>query len=171
MASLIEELINVLEEENKQYEELVPVEEKKRTVIIDNDLEALQSITALEQSVIQKINKLEGRRQEVIVNIGTVMSRNPSTLDIKTVVKMLEKQPEEQKRLSRVHDDINRTVGRLKELNDQNQVLIEQSLEMIEFNMNVIQSSVVMPGNNYDRRAGGAAYGNAGSRSMFDAKQ
>ena len=139
MASLIEELIMTLEEEETIYSTLIPINVKKTKIIIDNDLEALQKITDQEQNMILKINALEHKRQEVIVNIGTVINRNPSTLDLKTMVKLLEKQPEEQKRLSHIHDNLRRTIERLMELNHQNQSLIEQSLELIEFNMNFIQ--------------------------------
>ncbi len=170
MASLIEELITTLEEEETIYETLIPINVKKTKIIISNDLEALQKITDQEQTMILKINALEHKRQEVIVNIGTVISRNPSTLDLKTMVKLLEKQPEEQKRLSQIHDNLRRTIERLMELNHQNQSLIEQSLELIEFNMNFIQSTRMSPGNNYNKNASeiGTQYEQT---RMFDAKQ
>lgn len=170
MASLIEELITTLEEENREYEKLIPIGENKTKIIINNDLDALQETTAIEQSMIDKINGLEHKRQEVIVNIGTVISRNPSTLDIKTLTKLLEKQPEEQKRLSRIHDNLKQTIERLMELNYQNQSLIEQSLDLIEFNMNFIQSTRMSPGNNYNKDASGIDPVVDQTR-MFDAKQ
>lgn len=75
MASLIEELIITLNQENEIYESLIPINVKKTKVIINNDLEALQEITKTEQDMIQKINALEAKRQEVIINIGTVINR------------------------------------------------------------------------------------------------
>lgn len=170
MASLIEELITTLEQEDEIYKTLIPINENKTKIIINNDLEALQRITDKEQSMVLKINALEHKRQEVIVNIGTVINRDPSTLDIKTMVKLLEKQPQEQKKLSQIHDSLRRTIERLMELNRQNQSLIEQSLELIEFNMNFIQSTRMSPGNNYNKDASeiGTQFEQT---SMFDAKQ
>lgn len=170
MASLIEDLITTLAEETEIYQELIPINEKKTRIIINNDLEALQEITDIEQSMIIRINALEHRRQEVIVNIGTVINRNPSTLDMKTMVRLLEKQPEEQKKLSQIHDNLKRTVERLVELNHQNQSLIEQSLDLIEFNMNFIQSTRMSPGNNYNRNASEIG-SELETPPMFDAKQ
>lgn len=170
MASLIEELIMTLEEEEAIYNSLIPINVNKTRIIINNDLQALQEITDQEQTMILKINALEHKRQEVIVNIGTVISRNPSTLDLKTMVKLLEKQPEEQKRLSQIHDNLKRTIERLMELNHQNQSLIEQSLELIEFNMNFIQSTRMSPGNNYNKNASEIGIPYEQTR-MFDAKQ
>ncbi len=159
-----------LEEEEAIYNSLIPINVKKTKIIIDNDLEALQKITDQEQNMILKINALEHKRQEVIVNIGTVINRNPSTLDLKTMVKLLEKQPEEQKRLSHIHDNLRRTIERLMELNHQNQSLIEQSLELIEFNMNFIQSTRMSPGNNYNKDASEIGTPYEPIRT-FDAKQ
>ncbi|MFA9464527.1 MAG: flagellar protein FlgN [Velocimicrobium sp.] len=170
MASLIEELIMTLEEEETVYQKLIPINEDKTKIIINNDLDALQKITDQEQSMILKINVLEHKRQEVLINIGTVINRNPSTLDLKTMVKLLEKQPEEQKKLSQIHDNLKRTIGRLMELNHQNQSLIEQSLELIEFNMNFIQSTRMSPGNNYNKNASGIDL-SIEQNNMFDTKQ
>ncbi len=170
MASLIEELIATLNEENEIYESLIPINEKKTKVIISNDLDALQEITVTEQEIVQRVSSLEAKRQEVIINIGTVINRNPGTLTLKSLIKLLEKQPREQEQLSIIHDKLQKTVHRLTEINRQNQSLIEQSLEMIEFNMNFIQSTRMSPGNNYNKNASGIDMPIEQTR-MFDAKQ
>lgn len=170
MASLIEELIATLNQENEIYESLIPINEKKTKVIINNDLEALQEITKTEQEMVQKISALEAKRQEVIINIGTVINRNPGTLTLKNLIRLLEKQPKEQEQLSIIHDKLQKIVHRLTEINHQNQSLIEQSLEMIEFNMNFIQSTRMSPGNNYNKNASGVEM-QAEQTRRFDTKQ
>lgn len=170
MASLVEELITTLNQENEIYESLIPINEKKTKIIINNDLEALQEITKTEQEMIQKISALEAKRQEVIINIGTVINRNPGTLTLKNLIRLLEKQPKEQEQLSIIHDKLQKTVHRLTEINHQNQSLIEQSLEMIEFNMNFIQSTRMSPGNNYNKDASGIEM-QVDQTRRFDAKQ
>ncbi len=170
MASIIEDLISILEEEQTIYTELIPIAERKTRVIVDNDLTALQAITEQEQIIIEKINVLENKRQKVVVNIGTVLSRDPDTLDMKTLVDILQKQPVEQKKLSELHDNLKVTIQRLMEINSQNKSLIQQSLEMIEFNMNFIQSTRMSPGNNYTRNASTMDVPPP-QTGMFDAKQ
>lgn len=170
MASLIEELITTLNQENEIYESLIPINEKKTKIIINNDLEALQEITKTEQEIVQKVTALETKRQEVIINIGTVINRKPETLTLKSLIELLSKQPQEQEQLSIIHDKLQKTVHRLTEINHQNQSLIEQSLEMIEFNMNFIQSTRMSPGNNYNKNASGVEMPPEQTR-MFDAKQ
>lgn len=170
MASVIQELISILEEEQQIYETLIPVVTEKTKVIIKNNLEALQNITEQEQSVVNKVTALEKKRSEVIINIAIVMNRKPEELTLAEIVKMLKNQPEEQKRLSDIHSNLKRTVEKLVSINYQNKSLIEQSLEMIEFNMNLIQSTRMSPGNNYTKSAV-SSQSAALQAGMFDAKQ
>lgn len=170
MASLIEELIETLDKEDKLYEELLPVVEQKAQIIIKNDLEQLQHITAMEQGFIDKITTLEHNRNKIISNIAIVMSKKIENLNLKAIVAMLDKQPMEQERLSRLHDSLSGKLIILKDLNLQNQVLLEQSLEMIEFSMNVMQSDRVAPVNNYNKTAFTQDIPMTQS-GMFDAKQ
>ena len=166
----MEELITTLEKENEIYTKLLPVQEKKKQIIIVNDLKTLQEITNEEQEVIQKIGALERKRQQIITNMGMVLNRAPENLDLPALIKLLEKQPEEQKRLSVVYDSLKKTVKRLVDINNLNKALIEESLEMIEFNINFMQSTQMSPGNNYNRNAIGVNMP-VGQYGMFDAKQ
>lgn len=171
MASLTEELIQVLQEEQDIYQQLTPIAEEKTKVIIKNDLQSLQEITAREQQAVEKLNALERRREEIIVNMGTVLNRDPRTLKLKNMVKILEKRPEEQRKLAELYDCLTASIKRLSEVNERNKALINQSLEMIQFEMNLIQSTRMAPGsNNYNKQASSFDMP-AVSSGMFDAKQ
>lgn len=153
MASVIQELISVLTKELQIYEDLIPIVSEKAKVIINNNLESLQKITEQEQEAIDRVTVLEKKRSEVIVNIGIILSRDAADIKLKDIIKVLDNSPEEQQELSRLHDNLKRTVQRLADINLQNKSLIEQSLDMIEFNMNLIQSTRMSPGNNYSKGA------------------
>jgi flagellar biosynthesis/type III secretory pathway chaperone len=171
LASLIQELIQTLQSEEKLYLELIPVATKKTRVIIDNDLASLQQITEQEQLVVEKINVLERKREEVIVNIGTVINRSPKMLTMKMIISLMGKQPEEQKQLSVIHDSLKATLNTIVEINNRNKSLIQQSLEMIEFNMNLVQSTRMSPGSNSYTRGAAQFELLAAQTGMFDAKQ
>lgn len=173
MASLIRDLITVLKEEGEIYEYLLPMTREKKQVIINNDLPSLQKITAEEQKAIEILNVLERRREEVIVNIGTVLGMDADTMKISDIISVLKKQPDEQKELRDVHIGLKKTVEELKRLNDLNRVLMEQSLEMIAFDLNVLQSMKSVPlSNNYNKDARQQFDRNPySSKGVFDAKQ
>ena len=169
MASLIEELIMILGDEEKIYAEIIPVAEKKTQIIVNNDLQSLNSITEEEQALVGKISKLEKKRQEVIRNIGIVMNKKESELNFITIIDLLNGQEKEQEELRRLHDKLKRTVSDLSLINERNQMLIKQSIEMIDFDINLLQSLRTSPGvGQYNTASEVEIQGM--SKGMFDAK-
>ncbi len=171
MASLIEELIVTLEQECEIYKDLLPAAREKTQIIVKNDIKTLQEITEKEQILADRINALEKKREEVIKNIGVVVSRDPKSINIRTVIQMMENQPAEKNKLIEIHDTLKRTIQNLTEINNHNKSLIEQSLEMIKFNMNFIQSTRVSPGNNSYNKGAAQVDMFSAEAGMFDAKQ
>ena len=171
MASLIEELITTLEQECVLYKEMIPVSEQKTNIIVKNDLSALQEITQQEQTMVDKISVLEKKREEIINNIGVVVSKDPKDINIKAVIQMMEKQPKEKRQLSEIHDILKKTIQRLVDINNHNKSLIQHSLEMIEFNMNFIQSTRMSPGNQSYTKGASQFDMPSVQTGMFDTKQ
>lgn len=171
MASLIDELISSLNAEKAIYEELVPISEEKTRVLIQNDLKKLKQITAQEQLLVDKVGIIGHRREEIIKNIGVVLNKKPEELNLTTLAGLLDKQPQEKEALTAIHDSLRIIMRRLVEVNERNKELIEDSLEMIEFQMNFIQSTRMSPGNNnYNRNAKNSYTSDYGGHG-FDAKQ
>ena len=170
MASLMEELIATLRQEQAAYQELLPVVEKKTQAIIANDLKGVQEITEIEQAAIGKISGLEQKRTEIMKNIGVVLNKKVADLTLPNLIKLLDRQPQEQQTLAGIHKELTSVLKRLSEVNGHNKNLIEQSLEMISYNMNLLQSTRIVPGNNYTRNAGQWDM-TASQTGMFDAKQ
>ena len=50
MASLVEELVSVLEEEERIYRQVIEYANQKRQILIDADVPALETLTSLEQA-------------------------------------------------------------------------------------------------------------------------
>ena len=120
-------------------QELLPVVEKKTQAIIANDLKQVQDITEVEQSAIGKISGLEQKRTEIMKNIGVVLNKKVEDLTLPNLIKLLDRQPQEQQTLGQIHKELQALLKRLSEVNGHNKNLIEQSLEMISYNMNLIQ--------------------------------
>ena len=170
MASLMQELIATLQQEQEAYQELLPVIEQKTQAIIANDLRKVQGITETEQAAIGKITKLERKRMEIMQNISVVLNKKLPELTLPNLIQILDRQPEEQAALKKIHKELNDVLKRVSEVNGHNRNLIEQSLEMISYNMNLLQSTRIVPGNNYTRNAGQWDM-TASQTGMFDAKQ
>jgi len=170
LASLMEEMISTLSQEKELYLALLPIAEEKTKAIVANDLEMLQEITDREQTAISKIGVLERKREEVITNMGIVLGRKPQDLTLAELIRITEKQPKDRAALAELKDALGTAVKKLADVNERNNVLIQHSLDMIQFNMNLLQSTRMVQGNNYTKSAGESIPG-AAQTGMFDAKQ
>jgi len=170
MASLIEELITTLSDELDVYEALIPIADRKSSVIISNKVEELEAITEQEQLAAERLGSLEKKREKVMNSMRVVLNRKKSDLKLDELIDLLAKQPETQKQLADIRKRLKDTLSRMKTLNDRNAKLIASSLEISDFQLNMIRSSRTYIGNNYTRNAGqfDMSMGTIGS---FDARQ
>ena len=172
MASLMENLIEVLDLESAEYEDLLGLSTRKTSVIVAGNTEELAKITDEEQNVVSKINRLEKKKQEVFTDIAIVINKDVNTLMLADLVEMLDARPQEQQKLARVHDRLRSAVHEVKRVNMQNKVLIENALEMVEFDMNMLQSLKAAPETaNYNKGAYNTGEHMIIKPNGFDAKQ
>lgn len=172
MASLMENLITVLGKECIEYEGLLELSMKKTPAIVSGDLEKLQKITDEEQDVVGRISRLEKAREEVTADIANVLNKDVKALKLPALIQMLEGRPQEQKLLAASHDRLRTAVRGLQKVNEQNRELIANALELVEFDMTLLQSMKTAPETaNYNAGAysAGSTMGSYGGG--FDAKQ
>lgn len=172
MASLMENLIEVLDLEGQEYENLRGLSMKKTPVIVAGNLEELAIITDEEQIVVGRINHLDNKRQEVFSDIANVINRDVKVLKVSDLIDMLASRPEEQQKLAKVHDKLKTVVNEVKRINEQNRTLLKNALEMVEFDMNILQSMKAAPETaNYNKGAYNAGTHMGVDANGFDAKQ
>jgi len=172
MASLMDDLVCILNNECEQYQNLLELSSSKTPVLITGDLEKLAEITDEEQGVVAKIASLDKKREEAMVTIADVLNRDVNTLKLTDLIHILAKKPEEQRTLSIACDKLRLVADRVVRVNAQNQELINSSLEMVQFEMNILQAAKRAPETaNYTKTAGtsGDVIGMMSGR--FDAKQ
>lgn len=171
MASLIENLITTLEEESVLYEALTKESLEKTPVIVANDLERLQEANAREQKIVDELAVVSRKRNQALEEIAIVMGKDAKTITVSEVIKMMEKQPEFQHPLITVKDKMLKQVDTLRQVSIHNRDLLEQSLEITEYSINLIHSINQVPETaNYNKDSySGTTLG--GTYSSFDAKQ
>lgn len=168
----MENLIDVLERENEQYQKLLVLADSKTPVIVSGDVENLGKITEEEQEIVGKIQGMEKQRDKFLADIANVVNRDVETLKLIDLIQMLEKMPDQQEKLKGVQKCLGTTIKSLKEVNDKNQLLLSERLEMVDFNLNMIRAMKSAPQTaNYTKNA----YTNGQSLGIFhggfDAKQ
>lgn len=154
MASLMEEFLDVLEKENEEYTLLFEIANEKTPVIISGDIQLLNEMTEKEQVIVDQIGNHEKKRMRVLKDIGEVLGQDVESLKLTEMIRLFEKQPNEQKKLIAIHNKLKQTLQNMNLVNEQNKALIEQSLEMVTFDINLLNSLKQAPATaNYNKNA------------------
>ena len=172
MASLMENLVDVLDKEGSAYEELLGLSSRKTTVIIKGDLEALAEITDEEQCIIGDIQSAEKQRVTAMTDIANVLNMDVNSLKLTDLIQVLEKRPADQRNLAVQRDRLVAVADNVRRVNGQNQELLKSSIEMVQFEMNIIQASKRAPQTaNYSRNLDTTGTCLGYTSGGFDAKQ
>ena len=170
MASLVEELINVLAEEESIYKKLTEYGEKKRQIIIDADIPELEKLTDLEQQASDELLTKSNKQIALLGDIATVLGKTDEKMTVTRLIGYLDKQPDIQSKLTETRDSLLDTADQMQKINDLNSQLLAQAIEMTEFDITLFKSMRQAPDTaNYDKSAynTGTILGSSG----FDAKQ
>ena len=155
MASLLERLVDVLERECNLYEQLLKLSGQKTPIIMQRDLVTLAEITEKEQMLVGKISNVDKERESTMAEIAEILGEKAQGMRLTDLVKMLDKRPEEQHDLAVCTDKLKNVSGNVQRVNDQNQMLLQSSLEMVQYEMNIMQAARRAPETaNYTKNAG-----------------
>lgn len=168
----MENLIEVLNGESSEYEGLLELSKQKTSCIVKADLENLQKITDEEQEWLTRLHHLEKKRVETTADIANVLNKDVTTLKLTNLIEMLAARPAEQKQLADAVERLQGVVHEMQTVNERNRELIKHSLELVEFDMNLLQSLKAAPQTaNYNKGAYSAGDTMGANYRGFDAKQ
>jgi len=163
LKDLVNNLILTLEKENQIYLEALELSKNKKKVIIDSKIKELEKITEKEKSFVVTLIKIEEARDKII----NVILKELGVLEIENVSDLLKYLGEEERaRLNFAKDSLMETIKDVAEQNDFNKKLLEQSLELIEFNIDILTTKEDS-GFNYSKNAKDEE---KEKKSMFDIK-
>ncbi|SFT49184.1 FlgN protein [Lachnospiraceae bacterium XBD2001] len=170
MASLVEDLLNILQTERNTYDQLYDLAQKEREAIIDRKLELLEETVAKEQELGSELKNLENARVKGLRSMAIVLGKDGQDLTVSQIIDLLDRQPEEQKMLTEAKEALVESANRMQFMNQQNQVLLQQAMEMVDFDLTLFRSLRQAPETaNYNRSA--YSTGDFLPSGGFDAKQ
>ena len=170
MASLVDELISVLSEEEKLYIALLDCAERKTQILVEANIPELEKLTAEEQVKSDDLLSLGNKQVQLLNDIKTVLGKRDEKLTVTTLITYLGAQPDVQKRLTTARNNLIDAATKLQKKNAQNEILLRQAIELTEFDITLFKSIRQAPETaNYNKNAynTGALLGSSG----FDAKQ
>ncbi|MCF0131986.1 MAG: flagellar protein FlgN [Pseudobutyrivibrio sp.] len=170
MASLLDDLLATMDGETEQYKRLISLNDKKKDSIIYQKLSELEVVTAEEQQIAEALGSLEKKRLTLLNNIAVVLGHGGEEITVSWMIDNLSNQPEERDRLIAAKDALVEAANTMQICNIQNQALLSQALEMVEYDITLMKSMKQAPQTaNYGKDAMNT--GDLLSMQRFDAKQ
>lgn len=137
MKKLVEDLLLILAKETEIYKEALGIAEDKQRVIIDGKMNELEKMTAREQALVASLIKLENMRGKVLDDL--IRALNAEHVD--TLTDLMGYLDEgSKKKIEGVKSELSQAVYQLKDKNELNGKLLEQSLDLVHLNMELIAS-------------------------------
>ena len=164
MSKSIEQLVIAIEKECEIYEQYFKLAEEKKEIIIKGEVKKLDYITQKEEKLMNTMQKIDQIRNTIVGNILYEI-KVESVENISELCKYLDKDTKDKilNRKKRLED----LLLKIKNINELNEKLIKQSLEYIDFNVNILLSS----------ESAGSTYGQEANENdlnkksnIFDAK-
>ncbi|MCT4566291.1 MAG: flagellar protein FlgN [Maledivibacter sp.] len=137
MSKSVEQLILALDKEYEIYKEVLEVAKQKKQIIVEGKMKELDDITSKEQAIILSIGKLESIREAILKNIVNELDIDEAQ-NISQLSKYLD--DKSKKKILAIRDKFKDILIGVRNQNDLNNKLIQQSLEYIEFNKNLLTS-------------------------------
>lgn len=162
---LIERLIDVLKKEAAVYDDILKISRNKTNIIVEGKVSELESMTRLEQSLVLQMARLEDVREKLVDQVAAGLGKKPEELTITELTGLLDKRLADQ--LITCQHNLKKALVEIKDANELNSKLIRNSLDYIDFSINIMAQTGSAAGN---------MYGNSGQvsedrkRNFFDVK-
>jgi flagellar biosynthesis/type III secretory pathway chaperone len=132
-------LIEILKDQFNCYTDLLNISKSKTDIIVGGKVQELEGITKVEQSIIFKLGDLEDDLQKDVEVLIKDLNINEKDITITTIIN--HSSGEEKKQLEKLKDDIFKVVQELDHVNKLNSQLIKNSLEFINFSVNLYSNA------------------------------
>jgi flagellar biosynthesis/type III secretory pathway chaperone len=133
-------LTDVLDDEIKVYRNMLDLVRREKEVLISAQIIELEDCNKAKETMVLKIRGLERQREKAAREMGHAVGlqlENPRLLEIAT--KLID--PESSK-IRSIHSTMTLLIGRIKEINDANEDLIQASLKMVNGALGAIKQTL-----------------------------
>jgi flagellar biosynthesis/type III secretory pathway chaperone len=131
----VEALLECMDKLNEIHMELTELAERKRQVLVENQVDELNAIIRRENRMLHQVNDLERERTQAIGRILIQRGYHPNPrVTVSDLIRLIFR-ADEKKALAEAQARLMGTLRELKRRNELNQQLIRQSLALIEYTL------------------------------------
>lgn len=164
LESIFKELIDVLDQEIDIYNNIFKLSKDKTGIIVEGNVDELEKMVQEEQKLIIKVAQMENQRDIIIYKISKNLALKADEITLSTLIDNTEGAIRD--KLKDRQQGLKKLVYELKECNNINSKLIKNSLDYIDFSINLIAAAGSQD-NNYGMDAEKSS---VKSKSKFDLK-
>jgi flagellar biosynthesis/type III secretory pathway chaperone len=162
----VDNIISILKEEYGYYKDILELSKSKKKIITEGKVGELDKIVKLEQNMILNIGQLEKKREEEVSKLCSILGVKHDKITVSEIAKVI--QEEQKNELEKVQSELLEILSELKSVNDLNGQLLEQSLEYIDYSINLIAGSGMETGSLYEDI--GKGKNRSSKKNIFDTK-
>ncbi|MCX6136600.1 MAG: flagellar protein FlgN [Ignavibacteriales bacterium] len=133
-----EELAEILESGAGLAETMLDILKAQQQAIVQFQSAALGELLEKQQSLVKPMEIMEKKRQDLTIEIGRMSGAPKETRSLKELVETLEK--DEAAKIQKCGNRLHAIVEQVLTINNQNKVLLENSLRFIQRNLRIITS-------------------------------
>lgn len=164
MTAMWDKFVNLLNQTLLIYQALLQLSRKKREILVEAKPQELEQLTKQEEMLIIEAGKLDKLRQTLTGELAAALGLPPGQTVLSVLIERADTETAAKLRtVSETFTEINDELLKLNELNER---LIQQSLEFINFNINVLSQNKAEP----TYAAKGQSELNGAGRSILDTK-
>lgn len=134
----VQALLGSMEQLERLHRELLDLAEEKVPVLIGNDIDSLNRIVHREHQLTKQIVECEASRQTAADRFLVSKGFRPNPAVTVTDLIKLAFKAEDKKALMECQEGLLATLKKLKEANERNQRLLEQSIVFVNFSLDLI---------------------------------
>lgn len=136
MEGLLITLVEILEQENRIYKDLLEISRHKTDIIIEGKVSELDRMTGVEQKMVVNVGQLEKQREDLIKEMARHLEMDAREINMELIIDGVDAQLKD--KFLNIKEEVTDTLNELKQVNDLNSELIEKSLEYINFSIGLI---------------------------------
>lgn len=133
---VLDNFLEVLANQDKLYNELLELATLKLPVLVNGEVEQLDQIVKKEQQIIIQVGKLEGKRNSIHQALANHFCVQAEELNAQKLISLVSS--EYKVKIEEIISNLRKTTTELEKLNSQNTALIKQSLDFINFSLNLL---------------------------------
>ncbi|NLM96929.1 MAG: flagellar protein FlgN [Halanaerobiaceae bacterium] len=148
--NIYNELLEVLTKEYELYCEMKELADKKKDALIENSINELVDHVKNEEDIIEKVRELEGRRNEIIINICDSKNVKAEDISFQELIKLIP--DSEQEKMLDIREKLLDVIDRLQEQNEQNKLLVTEAINLNNVTINMFLEALEPENAIYDMK-------------------